>query len=157
MAGFDRSEDGEARHEGRSRRRGPPGGFNGGGMGSGTGGSERGTGPGGGEDRPEPGMRPAMAMSGPPVAIHLRFTNRGSTAADLRIMDFLSPLGNFVVHPSSLRLEPGQSLEVEPMASGLASEAGSGEITLSLQLDDIRETKAVTLQSEAASNPPIKP
>ena len=78
-------------------------------------------------------MRRADAMGSPPVMIHLRFTNNGSEKADVIIADFLSPLGNFAVRPDKLALDPGQSLEVDPMTSRLAGEVTGGEITLSLQ------------------------
>ena len=58
-----------------------------------------------------------MPGGGRPVMIHLRFTNRGTTTVGLQIADFLSPLGNFVVRPEKLTLEPGQSLETEPMTA----------------------------------------
>jgi hypothetical protein len=85
--------------------------------------------------------------------IHLRFTNRGTEPADLRIADFLSPLGNFVVSPEKLTLAPGASAEVEPMTSGLAGQIAGGEITLKLQLGDRRETKVVPLAVEARPGP----
>ena len=153
MAGFDRSGDGSGgKADGGRPRRGPGGGgFSmGGGMGGGPGGEGgRTRRPEGDEERSEPGPRLAMATQAPPVAIHLRFTNGGTVPADLQIVDFLSPLGNFVVTPSRLTLEPGQSLEVEPMASRLAGDATSGEISLALRLDGADETKTVTLQAEA--------
>jgi hypothetical protein len=160
LAGFDRSGDGEGggHREGRRRRGEGGGGLSmGGGMGGmgmerRMGGGEGG--PGGGEEgRPQPGPRPAMATNVPPVAIHLRFTNTGSTPADLQVVDFLSPLGNFVVHPSQLKLEPGQSLEVEPMASRLGGDVTAGEVSLVLRLEGADENKKVILQPEPDAAP----
>jgi hypothetical protein len=167
MAGFDRSGDGESGgpREGRPRR----GGGGGGGftMGGGIGGAEgrMGGGPGGregtpagGEDgRPASGQRLAMATNAPPVAIHLRFTNTGSVLVDLQIVDFLSPLGNFVVHPPQLKLEPGQSLEVEPMASRLGGDTTAAEVSLALRLEGTDESKKVILQPEAVAKPADTP
>jgi len=93
-------------------------------------------------------------MGSPPVMIHLRFTNNGPEKADLIIADFLSPLGNFAVRPDKLALEPGQSLEVDPMTSRLAGEVTGGEITLSLKLGKETETKTVTLEPKPESAPP---
>jgi hypothetical protein len=142
MSGFDRSGDGQADGSRRRQRREGPGGGDGRGEGSG---SPRMRPDYDGASR-QPGSRPPMGGGSPPVAIHLRFTNTGTTAAELQVIDFLSPLGNFVVHPASLTIEPGQSVEVEPMASRLAGEAAAGEITLSLRLDGAKETKTVAVQ-----------
>jgi hypothetical protein len=167
MAGFDRSGDGEGggRREGQPRRGGGGGGLSMSGgmsgmsmerrMGGGPGGAEGG--PGGEDGRPQAGQRPAMAADVPPVAIHLRFTNASSTPADLQVVDFLSPLGNFVVHPSQLKLEPGQSIEVEPMASRLAGDVTAGEVSLALRLEGADENKKVILQPEAESKPAAAP
>lgn len=144
LAGFDQKRDGAARTPSDRPRRGSgggPGGPGGGGPGM------RPPGEMGGDDaRPATGMRPIETRTAPPVAIHLRFTNHGTEPVDLAIMDFLSPLGNFVVQPSTLRLEPGQSVAVEPMASRLAGEVASGEITLKLQIAGSREAKTISLQ-----------
>ncbi|MES1194497.1 MAG: hypothetical protein ABUL65_01295, partial [Opitutus sp.] len=121
-------------------------------------------GPGGGENGdPEAGgsgtMRRADAMGSPPVMIHLRFTNHGTAHADLVIDDFLSPLGNFVVQPEKLALDPDQAVEVEPMTSRLAGEMTSGEITLTLKLGSAKETKTITLalKPEPAPTPSVPP
>ena len=147
LAGFDQKRDGAARTPGDRPRRGSgggPGGPGGGGPGMRPPGEM-----GGDEARPATGMRPPEPRVAPPVAIHLRFTNHGTEPVDLVIVDFLSPLGNFVVQPSTLRLEPGQSVAVEPMASQLAGEVASGEITLKLQAAGSRESKTIVLQREA--------
>ena len=98
-------------------------------------------------------MRRAAASGGPPVLIHLRFTNNGTTHADLFITDFLSDLGNFVVEPEKLALEPGQSAEVEPMTSRLAEEVAQVDITLSLRLEGHGDKKVITLHQVPAPPP----
>lgn len=150
LAISDRSKNGGERDpEGRPRR-GPPGG------GSGPGGpGGPGMHPGAGMDRPPPGAVRADARGAPPVAIHLSFTNESSTPVDLEIVDFLSPLGNFAVQPSRLRLEPGESRAVEPMGSRLTNVATSGEIALSLRLDAVKETRTVTVHAEPNDFPPV--
>lgn len=155
MTGFSREGDGSAEggKEGRHGRHGGGGGF-GGGMGMGGGRPPRGEGgPGESEGGPRPATMRRAGPSGPPVMIHLRFTNHGSAPVELRIADFLSPLGNFVVSPEKLTLAPGASAEVEPMTSGLAGQVAGGEITLKLQVGDQRETKTVPLQVEAPPSP----
>jgi hypothetical protein len=138
---------------GGERPRGRHGGGFGGGMGGGGHGPRGESGPGG-----EPGGGPRTAglrggLSGPPVMIHLRFTNRGPEPVELRIADFLSPLGNFVVQPDKLTLAPGASAEVEPMTSGLAGQISGGEITLRLQLGGKRDTQIVPLHVETSPRP----
>ncbi|MDB6113893.1 MAG: hypothetical protein JWQ62_838 [Lacunisphaera sp.] len=90
------------------------------------------------------GPRP-RPMGGRPVMIHLRFTNHGATAATVQILDFVSPLGNFVVRPDHVAVEPGQSIEVEPMSSELAGEIGGTEATLRLRLGSQTEKKTFEL------------
>ncbi len=91
--------------------------------------------------------------------IHLRFTNRGTTTVGLQIADFLSPLGNFVVRPEKLTLEPGQSLETEPMTSQLAGAFTEVTATLVLRLEGRVEKKnfplkALPAPADQAPNPP---
>jgi len=107
--------------------------------------------PGGGE-RPE-GARPMMGSMGPAEMIHLQFTNRGTERAVLNIVDFVSPLGNFAVRPETLTLEPGQSLEVEPMSSRLGGPVTEVEATLVLQVAGKTEKKTVVLRAVLASPP----
>jgi hypothetical protein len=98
--------------------------------------------------------RRADRNNSPPVIIHLRFTNNGSTPTEIVIADFLSPLGNFVVTPEKLTLQPGQAVEVEPMTSRLAGEVTGGEISLSLRQGSRRETKVITLKPEPTPSTP---
>ncbi len=107
---------------------------------------------------PAAGMRP-MPGGGRPVMIHLRFTNHGTAAVELHITDFLSPLGNFVVRPEKLALEPGQSLETEPMTSQLAGAFTEATATLVLRVGDRAEKrsfplKALPAETVQAPNPP---
>ena len=108
-----------------------------------------------------PGRQPALAtrradrLGSPPVMIHLRFINHGTEKADVVVADFLSPLGNFVVQPEKISLQPGEALAVEPMTSRLAGEISGGEVTLSLKLAGATETKTITL--EVQPEPEAKP
>jgi len=153
MTGFVRtgasSKDGADEPARPGRRR--SGGM-GGGMGGGPGGHEREQDD---TERPRP-SRPRMQGDGsPPVAIHLRLTNESTGPVEVEITDFNSALGNFAVQPSHLILTPSQSLEVEPMGSRLANDATSGEISLSLRLDGVKETKILNVQAKPA--PPAAP
>ena len=90
-----------------------------------------------------------MVGGGRPVMIHLRFTNRTDATVDLYINDFVSPLGNFAVRPEKLTLEPGQSLETEPMTSQLAGAFTEAMATLVLRVNGKVETKVLPLKQVA--------
>lgn len=105
-----------------------------------------------------PDPRPMMG-GGRPVMIHLRFTNQGTAAVELQIVDFLSALGNFVVRPEKLTLEPCQALETEPMTSQLAGAFSEVTATLALRLGGRNEKKSFPLKAVPAPtnqtpNPP---
>jgi hypothetical protein len=99
--------------------------------------------------------RRAAASGRPPVLIHLRLTNRGTERLDVFVPDFLSPLGNFVIEPEKLTLDPGQALEVEPMTSRLAGDIDETTVTLTLHVAGHTEKKVITLHTVAP--PPAAP
>ncbi len=133
-----------------------------GGMGGGMGGGGHHRGGGaspdsdeGGESGPRPeAVRPMMGSTEPPVMIHLQFTNHGPERAVLYIEDFVSPLGNFAVQPEKLTLEPGQSLETEPMSSRLAGALTETDATLVLYLGGRKEKKVVVIRALPPAIPP---
>jgi len=125
------------------------GGHEGGGGGRHRGGAEAEAG--GGE--PPGGFRPMMGATGPAELIHLQFTNHGSERVVLNIVDFASVLGNFAVQPEKLTLEPGQSMEVEPMSSRLGGSIIEVEATLVLHLAGKTEKKIVVLRAVPGSPP----
>lgn len=171
LTGFDREPPPRGDGEG-GRHRGGGGGMRmrmGGGMGmgggvGGTGGRMGGLDGSREGGAAEPGQVQAMATrradatSAPPVMIHLRFTNHGKAPVALLVTDFLSPLGNFVVTPEKIALDPDQSLEVDPMTSRLSGEVTAAEVTLSLRRNGTAETKTITLalrpESPAATDAP---
>ena len=99
-----------------------------------------------GIERPE-GDRQIMGAMGPAEMIHLQFTNHGTERVELNIVDFVSPLGNFAVQPEKLILEPGQSLEVEPMTSRLGGSVTEVEATLVLHIRGRTEKKTIVLRA----------
>ncbi len=151
----DRRGGGEGGGEGRGgRRRGGGGQMSIAGGGGGFGGNVSGGMPfgGGGESHRGPGGEGGPrggpgSGGGRPVMIHLKFTNQGSESVTLRIDDFTSPLGNFVVRPDQLTLEPGQSLETEPMSSQLAAAYSEVDATLVLRLGSGSEKKTFRLKA----------
>jgi hypothetical protein len=103
--------------------------------------------------RPET-VRPIMGSTEPPVMIHLLFTNHGDERVVLYIRDFVSPLGNFAVQPDKLALEPGQTLETEPMSSRLAGELNETDATLVLHLAGQTEKKIVAIHALPPASAP---
>ena len=161
-AGFDRKPGKEDEEPGAEHKRhGGGGGFR---MGGGGGGGGRrhqendSAGDDGGAsgqiDRERAAAMRRAANANPPVMIHLRFTNNGTSPAELLVADFLSPLGNFVVEPEKLNLAPGHTIEVEPMTSRLAGEISGATVTLALRLAGKGEKKNITLSIAPESSAP---
>src|SRR5258708_12738695 len=139
---------------GRGRRGG--GGYSGGGgMG---GGGRRGGGQGAGETEGETGggMRPAGLRpgGGPPGMIHIQVTNKGPAPVVVSATDFNSPLGNFVVLPEKLTLEPAQSAEFDPMPSRLGGASSEGKMTLTFTTAPPPHNHTLTLPPEPPAPPP---
>jgi hypothetical protein len=152
---------GGGKGEGRGHRRGGGGGggqLNMAGGAGGYGGNISGGvpfGEGGRSSPGGPGGGPRFGIgNGRPVMIHLRFTNRNEAAVDLYITDFVSPLGNFAVRPEKLTLQPGESLETEPMSSQLASSFTETMATLVLRAGGKSEKKVLSLKPVAVD--PVK-
>jgi len=152
--------DGGRRHGGGGGG-GVRGGLNAGGISFGGGGGggehgggrrERDAGPPPGEAGGQDGPRPMMGSMAPPVMIHLRFTNQSPDRIVVLIDDFSSPLGNFAVRPEKLTLEPGQTLETEPMSSRLGDSLAETEATLVLRVGDQSEKKVIVLRAVVAES-----
>ena len=94
-----------------------------------------------------------MGSMGPAEMIHLQLTNHGTERINVNIVDFVSPLGNFAVQPEKLTLEPGQSVEVEPMTSRLGGAVTEVEATLVLRLAGKTEKKIVVLRAASSGTP----
>jgi hypothetical protein len=114
--------------------------------------SRRGPGGAGGEGA---GAGPHLSLGGggPPMLIHLRFTNRGAAPVTVIIDDFSSPLGNFAVRPDRLTLAPGQTLETDPMASQLVGGRTEAVATLMLRVDGKAEKKSFPLKAVTVREP----
>jgi hypothetical protein len=99
------------------------------------------------------GPRPVIHESNEaPVRLHLRLTNHGTTAADLEVPDFDSELGNFVVQPPKINVQPGQSVETDPMTSRLGLR--SAEIPLTVTLRRGGQTEKQVLKLRVIEPPP---
>lgn len=115
-------------------------------FGGGRGGGRHGDGPRGERgERGEGGPRYAAAF-GPLAAIHLRFTNTSAEKLAFRVVDFASPLGNFVVQPDVFSLEPGQSAEAEQMSTGLGGGVTGVDITITVKNTAGSDKQVLTLR-----------
>ena len=84
--------------------------------------------------------------------IHIQLTNKSSDQLIVSATDFSSALGNFVVLPEKLTIDPGLSAEFEPMTSRLGGDFGEVEATLTLSVAGREEKKTITLRLIA---PPV--
>lgn len=140
--------------EGRSR--GESGGRGGGRMGFGGGRGRRASGRNGGD-----GAESASATSTasirpsnlPPVRLHLRFTNRTTTAIEVEVPQFDSDLGNFVVQPSRIIVPPNGAAEAEPMTSRLGVPADQVPITMSVRAKGATEHQVILLKMSERPSP----
>lgn len=81
-----------------------------------------------------------------PVTLIVSFQNTGSETITLAIRDVTSPLGNFVPQPRQLILNPGQTLDLEPMISRLGVISAEIPLTLALKLGDKKEFQVIVLR-----------
>lgn len=91
----------------------------------------------------------------PPVTLHLILTNAGPAEVSVRVVDFSSELGNFVVDPDTVTIPPGKTAEPTPMVSQLGVSSDDLPFTVRLQLGKTREARTVTVHSllDASGNP----
>ena len=154
-AGMKWSRDVES--EGSGSRGGRGGGIRGGmGMGGGGRGGHgggRGHGGGGGGGPPESGpdgaaQRPPIHASNlPPIQLRLRLTNHGGAPAVVEVEDFDSAMGNFVVQPPKITIQPGESTEADPMVSRLGVNAEEIPLTVKLRSGGRTEQQVLTLRT----------
>lgn len=127
---------------------GGPGGGHGGGRYSG-GGSRGGGGggSGGGRDDGTPQAPPIHASNGPVIQLRLRLTNHGPEPVVVEVVDFDSTLGDFVVQPEKITVQPGASIEADPMVSRLGMVPGEIPLTIKLQIDTRTEQQVLALRA----------
>jgi hypothetical protein len=137
----------------------------GGGPRSGGGGHRGGMHGGGGGMGGPPGLEasvdgPTLHMRGsplPPVKLRFRLANLGRTTLTVRIVDLKSDLGDFAVRPDQLTLDPGQTIEVDPMFSQLGVNGDEIPVTVVLRSGDKTETHDLVLKllpAPATDTPP---
>ncbi len=152
--GLGKVGSGEAEH-GRGGFRGGMGGRYGGERGEFGGERERGEGREGGGEREQEGGEESggariYAMNERPLVLRVRLTNHGKMPVKVAVVDFNSVLGDFAVQPESIAVDPGQSVEAEPMVSRLGYSGAEIPLTVQLRVDGKTEQKVLQLH-------PIKP
>jgi hypothetical protein len=83
----------------------------------------------------------------PPVTLHLILTNTGAEEISVRMIDFTSELGNFVVDPETVKIPPGQTAEPTPMVSQLGVNADELPFTVRLELANAKEERTVMVRN----------
>ena len=86
----------------------------------------------------------------PPVTLHLVLTNTGGDEIAVRIIDFDSDLGNFVVDPDTVTIPAGRSAEPTPMVSQLGVSADEIPFKVRLQLGKASETRTIVVRNVPA-------
>jgi hypothetical protein len=138
------------------------GGGLGGGFGGGHGGGRHGGGGGRGggdsgrtQDDTTQQAPPIHASNGPVVQLRVRLTNHGPEPVTVEVVDFDSTLGNFVVQPEKITVQPGASVEADPMVSRLGMGTGEIPLTLKLRIAERSDQQVLTLRVVTEATPAI--
>jgi hypothetical protein len=83
----------------------------------------------------------------PPVTLHLILTNTGPEEITVKMLDFNSDLGNFVIDPDSVKIAPGQTAEPTPMVSQLGVSSDELPFTVRLQLGKVKESRTISVRN----------
>ncbi|HEY1763403.1 MAG TPA: hypothetical protein VGF85_00680 [Opitutaceae bacterium] len=83
----------------------------------------------------------------PPVTLHLILTNTGTEEITVKMLDFSSDLGNFVVDPDMVKIPPGQTAEPTSMVSQLGVVADVLPFTVRLELGNTKELRTIQVRN----------
>jgi hypothetical protein len=83
----------------------------------------------------------------PPVTLHLLLTNHDTQPLTVRLLDFVSDLGNFALDPDTLTIAPGETVEPTKMVSNLGVNSDEIPFTVTLKLGSERETRIVKVRN----------
>lgn len=83
----------------------------------------------------------ALGSPLPPVTTRLKLENRGAEPVEIEISEVNSDLGNFAVRPSQLKIDPGQTLEPDPMISQLGVTSDEIPVRVTLRRAGVKETQ----------------
>ena len=93
----------------------------------------------------------------PPVTLHLILMNAGPEEVAVKMVDFDSDLGNFVVDPDTVTIPPGRTAEPTPMVSQLGVSSDEIPFKVRLQLGKASETRTVVVRNILAEPGQPKP
>lgn len=82
----------------------------------------------------------------PPALMRLRLENTSQATVVVEIRDLNSDLGNFAVRPDTVTLNPGQTVETDPMQSKLGVDSYNLPVKITLRAGGQTETKTLTLR-----------
>ena len=130
-----------------------------GGRGHGGGGRHSGGSPSAGPRAGGDAAGPIRASTMAPVSFHLRLVNRSPLPVEAEVTDFNSDLGDFVVEPEKLSLQPGETADAEPMTSRLGVTSDAVALTVEIRLKagtglHKREKQVLTLRPAPAGEAP---
>lgn len=102
---------------------------------------------GSGEDRPHVLQESHM----PAIALQLHLTNHGAAPLTVTFTQCDSELGNFVVMPETVTLQPNETIDTEHMTSRLGFAGGQLPLTLGLRSGSQKEKQVLTLRTESSA------
>jgi hypothetical protein len=106
----------------------------------------------GGKDEDRPHVLQESRM--PAIALQLHLTNQGTTPLTVTFTQCDSELGNFVVMPETVTLQPKETVDTEHMTSRLGFAGGELPLTLGLRSASQKEKQVVTLRTAGAATVP---
>jgi hypothetical protein len=83
----------------------------------------------------------------PPVTLHLLLSNTGTEEVSVKMLDFNSELGNFVIDPDILKIPPGQTAEPTPMVSQLGVSSDELPFSVRLEVGNTREEHTIAVRN----------
>ncbi len=83
----------------------------------------------------------------PPVTLHLWIENHGTAPVTVKLADFDSELGNFVLDPETLTVGPGATSQPTPMVSELGVSSDEIPFTVTLKLGSAKETQVIKVRN----------
>jgi hypothetical protein len=92
----------------------------------------------------------------PPVTLHLILTNLSHDSVTIKMVDFVSDMGNFAIDPEQLTIAPGDSAEPTPMVSELGVTSDEMPFKVTLRYGAARETKVFPVRLVRDDTPPAK-
>jgi len=108
------------------------------------------------EEGESPAARRAREAQMPPALLRLRLENPGGATVVVQIRDINSELGDFAARPDTVTIEPGQTVELDPMQSLLGLQSYALPVTITLRAGGQTQSKVLTLRPvQPAAEAPI--